>query len=282
LLRKEPTKGRQLFPGGPKSKCGKQDGYFQEEFQRIFEKEAYTNIFKIMMKLEKESAKKNISKSAFVVPGIKKHSCPGDYYGTFSGKVEAFSPELKKKRPYEKQKPNVLVNPGKKGGPGYVKITISEYPEHGEDYYDAGRVELLKAYANYKKTFKNGPFYSAHYTKSYFDPNPFYEETQGKTYIPPKEKIYFKDKGTKWYPPALPKKIGGCKSGCFENWPEHSADKYRPKPKDKEAKKGPKKIFYPQAWSRTMQTTSTVHNKIDIAVNAKNWRNFQPITFPNK
>lgn len=36
-----------------------------------------------------ESAMKNMFKAPFVAPGtIKEHSCPGDYYGTFDGKVE--------------------------------------------------------------------------------------------------------------------------------------------------------------------------------------------------
>ncbi|XP_069684655.1 cilia-and flagella-associated protein 96-like isoform X2 [Periplaneta americana] len=125
------VKGRQLYPGYPKSKCGTQDGYFDDKFSRIFEKEAYTNMFKLQMKAALESAKKNTSKSAFVVPGpSKQHSSPGDYFGTFGGKVEAFSPELKRKPTYVKQAPNIQTNPGKKGDSGYADITLSKYPEH--------------------------------------------------------------------------------------------------------------------------------------------------------
>ena len=40
-----------------------------------------------------------------------------------------------------------------------------------------------------------------------------------------------------------------------------------------------KNVFYPPAGPKTKQTTSTVFNKVDIAMNAKNWTNFQPITF---
>jgi hypothetical protein len=41
-----------------------------------------------------------------------------------------FSPELKHKPPYKKQAPNLLTNPGKKGGLRYADITLSKYLEH--------------------------------------------------------------------------------------------------------------------------------------------------------
>ena len=66
---------------------------------------------------------------------------------------------------------------------------------------------MLKAYEAYKKGFVNGPLYSAHYTKPYFELNPFLDENPGKTYIPPKEKKYFKGTGVNWYPSSTPKKV---------------------------------------------------------------------------
>jgi len=42
----------------------------------------------------------------------------------------AFSPLLRRKPPYRKEPPLMLTKPGKKGGPGYVNITLSNYPTH--------------------------------------------------------------------------------------------------------------------------------------------------------
>lgn len=60
----------------------------------------------------------------------KKHSCPGDYFGCFSGRIEAFGTLKRKEPPRKKQPPNFLTNPGKKGGTGYANITLAKYPEH--------------------------------------------------------------------------------------------------------------------------------------------------------
>lgn len=60
----------------------------------------------------------------------KKHATPGDHFGTFAGIVEHFSGKPKSKPPYKRAKPNLLTSPGKKGGPGYVNICLSKYPEH--------------------------------------------------------------------------------------------------------------------------------------------------------
>ncbi|PSN41568.1 UPF0602 protein [Blattella germanica] len=279
-VRKEPTKGRQLFPGGSKSKCGNQDGYFQEEFQRLFENEKYSELYRILLQEDLKAMKKNISKSPFVAPGeTKKHSTPGDYYGTFE-KVEAFSPILKKRPPYKKEPPNLLSNPAKKGGPGYVDITLSKYPEHSVDFYDASRLKQAKEYEIYKKGFKAGPFYPGRCPQPYFDPNPFLDENPGPTYVRPKEKS-FKSKGGYWYPSSPAKKDGGCKAGCFDKWPEHSADKYLSEAEIMRKKYRVNKVFYPQAWGKSMQTCSVVNQKVDICVNQKNFRTYEPITFPN-
>nr|CAD7570397.1 unnamed protein product [Timema californicum] len=85
--------GRQMFPGYPKSKSATQDGYFAEKFLRVFEKEALTNMFQRHLIESIASSKKNIGSTAFRPAGAtKKHSCPGDYHGTFiknmPGKVQ--------------------------------------------------------------------------------------------------------------------------------------------------------------------------------------------------
>lgn len=60
--------------------------------------------------------------------GSKLHSTPGDYYGTF-GKYPYFSALLKKdKKPKVPDGKNFVTRNPKKGGPGYVDITIAPYP----------------------------------------------------------------------------------------------------------------------------------------------------------
>lgn len=74
---------------------------------------------------------KNVSQQPMMPPGgSKRHACPGDYHGTFSGNITAFGNQRRPKPPYKKQLPNCLTNPGKKGGPGYAGICLSKYPEH--------------------------------------------------------------------------------------------------------------------------------------------------------
>lgn len=74
---------------------------------------------------------KNVSLRPMVPPGCpKQHATPGDYFGTFSGKIEQFSGKPRPARPYQRPKPNLLTSPGKKGGPGYAGICLSKYPEH--------------------------------------------------------------------------------------------------------------------------------------------------------
>lgn len=71
------------------------------------------------------------TKEPFVPAGpSKKHACPGDYFGTFAGKISAFGRKLRPQPPYKPQNPNPVTSPGKKGGPGYVGITLSKYPTH--------------------------------------------------------------------------------------------------------------------------------------------------------
>lgn len=67
----------------------------------------------------------------FVPPGVqKRHACPGDYYGTFSGNIEAFSNVKKKAPPYKREPRKIGTSPGKKGGPGYLDICLNPYPEY--------------------------------------------------------------------------------------------------------------------------------------------------------
>lgn len=74
---------------------------------------------------------KNVSERPFLPPiGFKKHATPGDYYGCFSGNIEAFSNKRKPRPPHKPELRNCITGPGKKGGPGYADIGLDKYPEH--------------------------------------------------------------------------------------------------------------------------------------------------------
>lgn len=63
----------------------------------------------------------------------KIHATLGDYYGTFSGKIEAFGTGLKRqqlKGKLTKQPPNMKIGATKMGDCGYADICLSKYPEH--------------------------------------------------------------------------------------------------------------------------------------------------------
>lgn len=82
----------------------------------------------------KPSPFKNVSERPFMPPANGKlHSTPGDWYGTFEGKMDAFSTKMKARAPFKHEGPNALTNPGKKGGYGYVNICLNPYPDHRYD-----------------------------------------------------------------------------------------------------------------------------------------------------
>lgn len=54
-----------MLPGGSKTKCSRQDGYFDQKFSRIMEQEAHTDPVKRRRQERLKAAKLNIGK-AFV------------------------------------------------------------------------------------------------------------------------------------------------------------------------------------------------------------------------
>ncbi|XP_017784815.1 PREDICTED: UPF0602 protein C4orf47 homolog [Nicrophorus vespilloides] len=120
-------KGMTFLSGGYKSKNGTQHGYFEEEFKRLFEGEGIT-----WRKPKQTGRKKKLGPLSPFIVGIRgKSICtPGDYFGTFSGRVDAFSNVRKKKPKYVSPNANFQTSNPKKGGPGYANICINPYPTH--------------------------------------------------------------------------------------------------------------------------------------------------------
>uniref|UniRef100_A0A1B6CRS6 Uncharacterized protein n=1 Tax=Clastoptera arizonana TaxID=38151 RepID=A0A1B6CRS6_9HEMI len=119
---------------------------------------------------------------------------------------------------------------------------------------------------------------------NYFDKNPYYNVKV--IHVVKKEIKKIETRNAPFYPPPSNKQLGGCKAGCFDKWPEYKSSPYNV-PKDGNIK-GTKsqKIFNvpfkPQQRNKTMYTISTIENKINIALNATNWKNFKPFTYTYK
>ncbi|KAJ8416529.1 hypothetical protein AAFF_G00358170 [Aldrovandia affinis] len=106
-------KSKQMISSGPKKKSGLQVGYFDDQFKRIFEKEAFTDPVKLRRRYRMQQAKSNLGKAFLPSNGEKKPSGIGSYYGTLSGPVQAMSTIQVPKKPYKSPGKNILTNPPK-------------------------------------------------------------------------------------------------------------------------------------------------------------------------
>uniref|UniRef100_A0A1B6L650 Cilia-and flagella-associated protein 96 n=1 Tax=Graphocephala atropunctata TaxID=36148 RepID=A0A1B6L650_9HEMI len=259
-----------MFPGVPKWKTGLQDCYFDQKFKRIFEKEAYTTPYIMEVNAQKEVKKKYPNLRPYSPPPYpKRHATPGDFFGTFGGNVKAFSPILKPRPPRENLPPNVRVNPGKKGGPGYPDICLNKFPQYKSSPYDDPKAKKGK------KDDKSVPFLGVSYP-TYFHKNPYLTTKIQSTY---KEEFpKFETRSGPFYPSHKNRTL----DGCFSKRPAYKSSPYTlPKPdKATKEKTAPASDpFRPQARNKSMYTKSIMGNKVKIAVNSQNWRNFKPITY---
>ncbi|KAK3922391.1 UPF0602 protein C4orf47-like protein [Frankliniella fusca] len=288
-FRKGGTKGRQMLPGGGKTKVGLQDCYFDKgPFKRIFEKEAYSSAVRENYLASMASSKKNVSSTAFVAgaPG-KKHSTPGDFYGTFSGIVRGMetkptyknitmSRQEKAQPRHRAELPNVKTNPAKKGTYGYVDTTLNKFPKHMSEPY----LSRYGMAATNQRLMLDGPFVSTIYPTPCFNTNPWHVVKPASTYVRRSE-AKPKYKGVVWVPPQFPKKQGNNHDGCFSKFPPHKPDKYIDPFK---IMRGPLEtnVFYPQIHQKSMYTSSIVNKNVDFRINAKNWRCFKAMSYaPN-
>ncbi|XP_078413764.1 cilia-and flagella-associated protein 96 [Cetorhinus maximus] len=132
----EAYKGKQMLLEGTKLKSATQAGYFDREFMRIFEKEAYSDRVKLRRQAKLKAAQNNLDGVFFPSQGGKMWSGLGSYYGTIGGSFKAFSGVGKPKPPFVPENKNFYTNPGKRGtGYGYPNLTIGPSYEHSPDAY---------------------------------------------------------------------------------------------------------------------------------------------------
>lgn len=264
-------KGRNIIGEGPKTKTGKTDCYFEKDFKRLFTGEC----------LKRRGRKpappkfKNVSGPFIPTGSGKKHSTPGDNYGTFGGKLEAFSNKKKPQPPRIKEGKNFVTSPVKMGGCGYTNIALNPYPEHSVNRYGA-KQKIIE----YGKIL-NGPMVTSHFPTPLFDVNPFKDEKVGPTYLKPKEKPIQLLPPGKLIPTGPGKLPGGCHAGCFDKFPEHKPNKYitiwdLEKPKKQTPGIGGK--FLPQSsGEKTLYTTSIINENLQFRVNQINNLNYEPV-----
>lgn len=257
------TKGKQMLPGGTKSRSALQTGYFNDKYGRVFEGESYSDPIKIRRQNRQREAQKNIGKAFLPSSGDKKMSGLGSHYGTLSGPIGAFSPVGRPGKDYKAPGKNVITNPGKHGtGYGYVAVTIGKYPNYQGDQFDLHREINRKEVSAHKNATKGGPFKLNMAPKAYFDSNPYASDRPGRrggsAGLPSK-----KDDSKPFKPSSPGKKPGGAKNGTFDAYPSHSADPYKVKfPRSINVVNKSGKIFMPSQGPKTTPMVSIVNQNV--------------------
>eukprot|EP00794_Sanderia_malayensis_P012154 gene12154-13408_t len=168
------SKGKQMLPGGSKTKSALQNGYFDKTFVRTLEGEAYSDAVKRRRQDRIKESKKNISKAFMPSHAGKEPSGAGCHYGTFSGPITAFTPQTKSKAMYKSPGRNFITNPLKNGtGYGYVNVLIGKSQTYSEEPYDRGRELAKKGQDESKGKMKGGAFRLNLCPKQFFDSNPY-------------------------------------------------------------------------------------------------------------
>lgn len=266
-------KGRQILPGGSKDRSALQHGYFTNTFGRVFEGEGYSDPVKMRRRYRLDESKKNISKPFLPSSGEKMVSGLGNYFGTFSGPITAFSPVGREGKGGKGPGKNILTNPGKKGtGYGYIGVTMGKYPANQSDPFNTDKERARQNMQSHKIAMKGGAFRLNMYPTELFDGNPFrldkpLPSVRSKTTAgAPKDLKPFK-------PSSPGKKDGGAKVGTFDPYPAHSVDLYNDKFKASiniVNKTG--KTFVPSSGPKTRPVNSIMGQNIIRSMNIQNYR----------
>ncbi|KAL5018600.1 hypothetical protein ScPMuIL_004322 [Solemya velum] len=272
------AKGKQLLPGGSKSKSALQAGYFADKFARIMESEAYSDPIKIRRQQRLKEGQRNIGKAFLPSNGEKKPSGLGSHYGTLGGAVSAFSPSMRAGKSYKSPGRNFTTNPGKIGtGFGYMAVTLGKYPQYMPSQYDINKQLMKKEIEIHKNATKGGAFKLNMHPKTFFDQNPYASDrpSGGR-----REGGSTKKLDVKPFKPSSPGKMpGGMKAGTFDPYPSHSADTYKVKvhrPINVVNKSG--KTFTPSQGPKSVPTCSIINQNVVRSINSQNYREVRSLT----
>lgn len=267
------SKGKQILPGGSKTRSALPAGYFNDKFARMMEGEAFSDPVKIRRQMRLKEAKKNIGKAFLPSSGEKLMSGLGGHYGTLSGPISAFSPVTKPTKKCKNESKNVITNPGKKGtGFGYVAVTLGKYPPYQPDPFDTHRELTRKEIAAHKSAMRAGAFKLNMHPRAFFDVNPYNSDRLSKRSL--SANLPSKKDNSKPFKPSSPgKKPGGAKAGTFNPYPSHSTDMYKMKmelPVNVVNKSG--RTFIPAQGPKSKPMVSIIDRNIIKSVNPSNYR----------
>jgi len=271
----EAYKKKQMLPGGSKTRSALQSGYFEGSYKRIMEKEAYADPVKLRRQERLSKAKKNIGKAFLPSNYPKKATGLGNHYGTFGGPINHFSAQNKPKPENKKHGRNFTTNPSKKGtGYGYIGVTFGKYHDHVVEPYDRPR-ELRKTFQEqHRAQTKGGPFKLNLHPTTVFDANIFKNDRP----LPPAKGPTPKGPSVKPFKHSSPAKhIGGCKAGCFESYPSHSADLYTIKSQKKVTTNSSGKLFHAIPGPKSQPTPSILSKNVNQVVNRNNYKSIRSV-----
>lgn len=270
-------KGKQMLPGGTKTKSSLQAGFFDKSFSRIMQGEGYSDPVKRRRQERLEKGKRNLGKAFMPSHAGKNPSGAGSHYGTFTGPIAVFSPVEKTKKPYVSPGRNFLTNPSKKGtGYGYTNVLIGKPQLYASEPYDRAKELMKNSNSQGLKMMKGGAFRLNLHPKAYFDNNPYKTDKP----MPPYKEVKRENPTLKPFQPSSPgKEIGGSKAGCFTQYPSHSNDPYIAKKPFRE-NTGEKRIFRPSQGPKSMPTRSTITQNVERRINRLNFKeaSLAPIT----
>lgn len=271
------SKGKQMMTTSTKQRTALTDGYFSNQFIRVFEKEAYTDAVKRRRQDRIQSTKKNIVPKPFLPSDKTKFpSGVGSYYGTFglNGQLshKYFAGGAKDKAAHTSPPKNFIANPPKKGsGYGYVGVTIGEYAKNFSDKIDRGQEIAEQERKESQKRMVGGAFKLNMHPKPLFKENPYKADKSLPAARAPKVRagpppLAFK--------PTSPSKLmGNCKAGTFSKYPTHPVDGYAVKVKKP---LGPKYgVFNPPTVPKSRPTDSLLRRSVNRKLNRQNFTRVQ-------
>ncbi|XP_040274687.1 UPF0602 protein C4orf47 homolog [Bufo bufo] len=264
------SKNRQMLPGGAKSMENTLGGYFDTQFKRTFEGEAYSDPLKHRRQYRMQQAKKNLGKAFLPSNGEKKPSGAGSFYGTLSGPVPALSAEVKPRKAYTAPGKNLYTNPPKQGtGFGYPNLTIGKSYTYSSDNYDISKELMRKEMDSHKSKLKSGAFRLNLYPKEYFDINPYRSDRS----LPPLKSKTEKKVNVKPFKPSSPAKApGGMKAGTFDPYPPHANDSYGKRPTKSASVVRGGKTFQPPAGPKSYPIKSILESHVIKLVTPVNYK----------
>ncbi|KAG7204821.1 hypothetical protein KM043_005225 [Ampulex compressa] len=251
-------KGRQML-AGPRSEL------FEKKFLRIFDGEALAVPWRKETEEKLRGRRPKIGGRMLPPSPSKKHSTPGDWHGCFE-KPTYFSPLLKDeaaaRRKARPEPPNAKIKPNPLGGPGYADICLNPFPSYSHEPYEPV-VASGKPLA--------GRFLTASVPREYFTEDPYRDETPGPTYVRPLEAAPGIVATGRFYVP-FPKRPAGSHAGCFDKFPEYSAEPYE-ETRAKIASEGRFIAGGPPA--RSKYTCSIVERITEVSCNANNYLEYK-------